>query len=67
MTNVIPVDFRRSRSTDRVIAALKRLERAMEAEAAMTDALVDRAALLEQLSAAMAKDFARTTKGKRDE
>lgn len=51
-----------------MIAALERLKRAMEAEAEQTERWgVDRAELLDQLSAAMAKDFARTMKGKRDE
>jgi hypothetical protein len=66
-SNAQVLPFRRSRATDRVIAALKRLERAMEASAEVTDQIIDRAALLEQLSAAMARDYARTTKGKRDE
>lgn len=66
-SNAQVIPFRRSRTTDRVIAALKRLERAMEAEAAMTDALIERGELLDQLSAAMARDYARTMKGKRDE
>ncbi len=66
-SNAQVLQFRQPVSTDRVIAALKRLERAMEASAEVTDQLIDRAALLEQLSAAMAKDFARTMKGKRDE
>lgn len=56
-----------SLSTHRIVRSLKRLERAMEASAEVTDQLIDRAALLEQLSAAMAKDYARTVKGKRDE
>lgn len=67
MSNVIHFNFRRSAATNRVIASLKRLERAMDANAAMTDALIDRAELLEKLSAAMARDYERTSKGKRGE
>lgn len=51
-SNAQVLQFRQPVSTDRVIAALKRLERAMEASAEVTDQLIDRAALLEQLSTA---------------
>ncbi len=58
-SNAQGLQFRQPVSTDRVIAALKRLERAMEASAEVTDQLIDRAALLEQLSTAAIEGEAR--------
>lgn len=59
MTNIIPVNFRRSRSTDALLRSLRRMDAAVHGVEQAARMAEQRADLLEKLSAAMARDYER--------